>query len=317
MLGDTDFTVAGSSSPTQSIGSTHSIDNSTEASSVVGSPGDGVDTVVANSVGDDVSPTTSMTTNLTASPTLNSCDFDKLAHDTDGTTADSSNKDTCKQFTISRDDCRAGSTTTLSDSNSVSSVRLRGNIARITDNSKHDDGSDSARPLKRGRLASEDTRTPTFMTRLQKFISVLVVFVTRFVLLVVHVVQRGLDPITRYSTLSIVKEQQERVPLTNAFFSLGTEVSRKHCPELWACNEHTQLSLLVVAGGACERYIWKELKEVVYAEENWARALYHLRHTLWPHGKVMKAARRKLNEKEREELKQKAAGAIKKFLPGS
>ena len=151
--------------------------------------------------------------------------------------------------------------------------------------------------------------------KIKWLVLLVMMYITRLVSLVKYIVRRGLDPITQHSTLIIAKEQEQRIPLTNALLSLGTEASSKHCPELWACGEDIQLALLVVVGGASERYLWKELKEVVYAEENWARALYHLRHTLWPGGEVMKASKRGLSEKERLKKKQEAAEAIKKFLP--
>ena len=309
MLGDSNFNVA-STSPSQSLGSSHSISSSTETSLVAANHSEGAETAAVrpNSLGEDTSLTT-CTTTATTTPDFNSCDYDKLAHDTCSNSIGGSGKDTSKlSAVLTSDDCRTGSSS-LSDMKPEVTVRLRQSAAReaqATDNSP-----------RIGHFAGDNRSKPSLKTRLERLISKLIMFLTRLVSLVAHVVQRGLDPITRHSTLAVVKEQQERVPLTNAFFSLGTEVSRKHCPELWACNEHTQLSLLVVAGGVCERYIWKELKEVVYAEENWARALYHLRHTLWPHGKVMKSSRHKLNERERDELKQRAADAIKKFLPGN
>jgi len=105
------------------------------------------------------------------------------------------------------------------------------------------------------------------------------------------------------------------MPLSNVLLSLGSEVSKKNCPQLWACNEGTQIAILSLFGGGMERFLWKELHEVVYSDENWTRALYHLRHTLWPGGKLMSSTREKQSEEKRAALKKKAAESFKKFLP--
>ena len=189
---------------------------------------------------------------------------------------------------------------------SSSSVRLRGKNVRKASREKM--------PTKSAHMESDDNFLALKM-KIKQLILLVMMYIARLASLVSYIVRRGLDPITQHSTLIIAKEQEKRVPLTNALLSLGTEASSKHCPELWACSENIQLALLVVVGGASERYLWKELKEVVYTEENWARALYHLRHTLWPGGEVMKASKRVLSEKERLKKKQEAAEAIKKFLP--
>jgi hypothetical protein len=190
---------------------------------------------------------------------------------------------------------------------SNSTLRLRGkNVVRKASREKA--------PINSAHVQSDDKFLALKM-KIKRSILLVMMYIVRLVSLVRYIVRRGLDPITQHSTLTIAKEQEQRVPLTNALLSLGTEASSKHCPELWACSEDTQLALLVAVGGASERYLWKELKEVVYAEENWARALYHLRHTLWPGGEIMKASKRVLSEKERLKKKQEAAEAIKGFLP--
>ena len=186
-----------------------------------------------------------------------------------------------------------------------SSIRLRGRNMRKATQDK---------PPVKTHLQSGD-RFVTMKMKIKRLILMAMIYIARLASLISYIVRRGLDPITQHSTLTVAREQVKRVPLTNALLSLGTEASSKHCPELWACSEDIQLALLVMVGGASERYLWKELKEVLYADENWARALYHLRHTLWPGGEVMKASNHVPSEKERIKMKQEAAEAIKKFLP--
>ena len=201
---------------------------------------------------------------------------------------------------------KATGSSNIETETSNSSVRLRGKNVRKASQEKM--------PTKSAHVQPDDNFLALKM-KIKQLILLVMMYIARLASLVSYIVRRGLDPIAQHTTLIIAKEQEKRVPLTNALLSLGTEVSSKHCPELWACSEDIQLALLVVVGGASERYLWKELKEVVYAEENWARALYHLRHTLWPGGEVMKASKRVLSEKERLKKKQEAAEAIKKFLP--
>ena len=150
-----------------------------------------------------------------------------------------------------------------------------------------------------------------FMVRLLKLWKSLVFYLT----LLYHMVLKGLHPLTQDTTSALAKEHSQKIPLTNSLLALGSEASRRHCPEMWACHERTQLALLVLVGGGIERYMWKELKEVVYSEENWSRALYHLRHTLWPGGKFMKGSGQKPTEEQRREMRRQAVAAIKKFLP--
>ena len=114
-----------------------------------------------------------------------------------------------------------------------------------------------------------------------------------------------------------LRQQADLVPLTDTLFSLGSEVSKSECSELWTTAQDTQLAIMVMAGTGIERFLWKELHEVVYNEESWARGLYHLRHTLWPGGKLGVSPRRRRSEKEREEEKRRAVEAFKKFLPST
>ena len=129
---------------------------------------------------------------------------------------------------------------------------------------------------------------------------------------IVRMVRESLKPSTPETYLKLAKEQKKRTPLSNVLLSLASEASKKHCPQLWACSDSSQTAILSLAGGGMERFLWKELYSVVYNEENWARALYHLRHTLWPEGKLKTSIRTKPNEKE---MKRKAAEAFRKFLP--
>ncbi len=138
-----------------------------------------------------------------------------------------------------------------------------------------------------------------------------------FVAYIVYTIGLALAGTTLQTTVKLTKQQAKVIPLTNALFSLGTEVSRLHCPGLWATGGHTQLALMTLVGGGVERFLWKELREVVYCEESWARALYHLRLTLWPGGKLETSPRRQRTKEERKENMRAAATAFKKFLPST
>ena len=138
-------------------------------------------------------------------------------------------------------------------------------------------------------------------------------WVVSWIVLVIH---RGMEPLTKKSALISIKVEQKRSPLTNVLFCLGSKVSERHCPQLWACGQETQLALLVLMGGGMERFMWRELRLVTHDEENWARSLYILRHTLWPGGVFMKKPDTKPTEAELEMLKRKAADSFKMFLPG-
>lgn len=240
------------------------------------------------------------------------CNSGEQTQPTTGSTA--SNEDTGELSVTGSDQRTKASIPSPSGDKMKTSVRLRGNVGK----KMRSDGTDTHQLMSLKKVqqnSSGDTLTPTFRTKIKQIVHLAMMLISLFISRVCYIIKRGVDPITQYSTFTLVKEQEKRVPLTNALFSLGSEVSSKHCPELWVCSEHTQLALLVVVGGVSERYIWKELKEVMYAEENWARALFHLRHTLWPDGEIMKKLNQKLSEKERNEKKQAAAEAIKKFLP--
>ena len=295
-----------STSPTQSFGgSSVSTEDALDPPVMAANPGGDVETAVPPI---SVEGTLSQTATITTTPGFSSCSSGER---TQGTTVDTNHNEETDKMSVTG---KGNRTQAPSGVKVEASVRLRGSTARkasVTGTNTHNQLS-----LKKAQLKSSDnTSNPSFVAKIRRLVSTLMTFVFLFISHVWYIVKRGCDPITRYSTFTIVKEQERRVPLTNALFSLGTEASSKHCPELWACSEDTQLALLVVVGGVSERYIWKELKEVVYTEENWARALYHLRHTLWPNGDVMQKARQKLSERERDKKKQVAAEAIKKFLP--
>ena len=299
-------------SPTQSFtGSSVSTEDASETPVVVANPSGMVEKVVLPTLVRE-NPSQILTTN-TGAPDFTSCQSGEQTQPKAGNTA--SNEGTGELSVTGTDWRTKASVPSPFPDRMETSVRLRGNVAKKV---RSDGATDTHQqmPLKKVQQnSSDDTLAPTFGTKIKRIVHLVMMFISLFISHVCHIIRRGVDPITQQSTFTLVKEQEKRVPLTNALFSLGSEVSSKHCPELWACNEHTQLALLVVVGGASERYIWKELKEVVYAEENWARALFHLRHTLWPDGEVLKESRQKLSEKERNEKKQAAAEAIKKFLP--
>ena len=153
------------------------------------------------------------------------------------------------------------------------------------------------------------------LPRLQLLLYSILVYTHRFITWVVFVLQKGLEPFSKESTFALMAVERQRSPLTNALFCLGSEASSRPCPQLWVCTQNTQLSLLVLAGGGVERFLWRELKLLLHDEVNWTRALYSLRHTLWPEGVFMKSKRTRPSEAELELLKRRAADAFKKFLP--
>jgi hypothetical protein len=153
------------------------------------------------------------------------------------------------------------------------------------------------------------------LSRLQLLFYRVLVYTHQFISWLVFILQKGFEPFSKESTLALMAVERHRSPLTNALFSLGSEVSARPCPQLWACAQNTQLALMVLAGGGVERFLWRELKLVMCEEVSWTRALYSLRHTLWPGGVFVKSNKKKLSEAELEQLKRKAADAFKKFLP--
>ena len=132
---------------------------------------------------------------------------------------------------------------------------------------------------------------------------------------IVFIIHRGFEPLTKKDALALIAVEQKRSPLTNVLFCLGSKASERHCPQLWACGQDTQLAFLVLAGGGVERFLWRELTTVVDEEMNWVRSLYVLRHTLWPGGILLKTSNKKSNEAELDLIRRKAADSFKKFLP--
>lgn len=155
----------------------------------------------------------------------------------------------------------------------------------------------------------------TFYSQFQSLVST--VFSTTVLILsqLLYVVKKGFHSITRQNTLKQTRIHEKSTPLTNTLLSLAAEASKRHCPRLWATNENTQLAVTTLFGGAIDIFLWKKLHILVYNQENWSRALYHLRHTLWPEGKLNTSPRQQKTDKERTELKRKAAEAFKQFLP--
>lgn len=153
------------------------------------------------------------------------------------------------------------------------------------------------------------------LPRLQVLLCKVLVYMHRFITWVIFILLKGLEPFSKKSTFALMAVERQRSPLTNALFCLGSEVSSRPCPHLWACAQNTQLSLLVLVGGGVERFLWRELRVLLHDEVNWTRALYSLRHTLWPGGVFMKSKKTRPTEEELEQLKRRAANAFKKFLP--
>lgn len=153
------------------------------------------------------------------------------------------------------------------------------------------------------------------LSKVQSLVYNFLLYAHRAITWVIFIIQKGVEPFSKPNIHALIEAERRNSPLTNALFSLGSEASARNCPRLWACSQNTQLALLVLAGGGIERFLWRELKLVVSDEMNWSRALYTLRHTLWPGGTLLKSSKRKLSEAELEQLKRKAADAFKKFLP--
>lgn len=182
-------------------------------------------------------------------------------------------------------------------------------------------------PHKSVPLAEVHARTPanldskmhhqdyTNMSKFQSLLYKFLVYAYRFFSWLVFIIQKGVEPYSKSHIMELVKLEKARSPLTNALFCLGSEASVRNCPRLWVCSQNTQLALLVLAGGGMERFLWFELKRMVYCEENWTRALFSLRHTLWPEGNLRKSLKKKTTEQELDELKKKAAASFIKFLP--
>ena len=133
----------------------------------------------------------------------------------------------------------------------------------------------------------------------------------------IAIVYRCSLPFTQQTLTSLSLDQQQTHPLSNTLLSLGTEASRRHCPELWVTDKSTQTGVLTLVGGAIDRFLSGELGSVVKKEQNWMRMLYRLRHNLWVEGckELDRSPREKLTAGESEERKKAAIAAFRKFLP--
>lgn len=311
VFGNSELTVA-NASPTQSFASSVSMDDATEMPPVTATPdGSGRATLITAATPDGSGRAT-LTTSVGENQSQATPDFSSISGELAESTGDTGSDSTGKLSVTG-----ISQRTTMAPPGIVTgaSLRLRGNVVRNVNAGVTGDGTQRHRSSRTAWQTFGDQKNRAFTAKLKWLISIFMTHVVKLVSLVIYIVRRGLEPITQQSTLTIAKEQEKRVPLTNTLFSLGTEASSKHCSELWACGEDTQLSLLVLVGGASERYLWKELKDVVHTEENWSRALFNLKHTLFPDGQVRKSSKGKPSEEERRKLKRDAADAIKKFLP--
>ena len=164
---------------------------------------------------------------------------------------------------------------------------------------------------------SRDPASESFLARakshLLRFCSLAVIVIRT----AVSVIRQCSISFTQRTLTSLTRSQQQRNPLGDVLLALGTEASRRHCPELWVTDRSTQTAVLTLVGGAIDRFLSTELREVVMKEESWMRALYKLRHTLWVEGgrELDRTPRETLTEGEREERKKEAIAAFRKFLP--
>ena len=198
---------------------------------------------------------------------------------------------------------------------SMTSQTVAPDHGRHTPNISTGDVHSLTRPITPIRNSSQVQGAAETVPRLQSLFYKFLFYAHHFITWLILIIQKGIEPRSKLNVHALIKAEKVRSPLTNALFCLGSEASMRHCPQLWACSQDTQLSLLVLVGGGMERYLWKELELVVCNEVNWTRALYSLRHTLWPGGVFIKTNKKKHTEEELEQLKRKAADSFKKFLP--
>ena len=161
-------------------------------------------------------------------------------------------------------------------------------------------------------------RTPLLSAYLKcrQFLSKLSVVLMQLVSFILYIIREGFQPTRPQTSSELLQKLQRAAPIANALLSLGKEASKRNCPQLWATNETTQIAILTLVGGGAERFLQKEIHELAYNEQNWCRALYHLRHTLWPRGNFDRSPRKQKSEEKKAELKSQAAEAFKQFLPG-
>ena len=178
----------------------------------------------------------------------------------------------------------------------------------LKDSNTHPRGSPNAHLNRKSPVLSTYLKCKQLLLRLLIILKHLMSFI-------LYMVREGF-PATRPKTSSeLLRKLQRTAPMTNALLSLAKEASRRNCPQLWATNETTQIAILTLVGGGTERFLQKELHELLDNEETWCRSLYHLRHTLWPGGVFDRSPRKQKSEEKKAELKREAAEAFKQFLP--
>ena len=170
--------------------------------------------------------------------------------------------------------------------------------------------------------ANETTVTPQanamdrIVTRVRLLFVKLTFFLSQLLSFSKFVFKYGYPSLLQTNMQELYRERRRSTPLANALLSLMVEGTKVQCPEFWANARGSQLAVLTLTGGAMDQFLWKELDEVVYCEENWTRALYHLRHTLWPNGALDSSPRKRRSEQERVKDMEKAIESFKRFLPG-
>lgn len=118
--------------------------------------------------------------------------------------------------------------------------------------------------------------------------------------------------------VTLAAEREAESPLMNSLLSLANEATRTTSPELWITSEGTQLGLLGTCGDTLDSYLMNELLEVVSDETRWARALYNLRHLLWPNGgELSLSPTPPLTDTQKRQQRQEAVDEIKSFLPNA
>uniref|UniRef100_A0A1X7V9E2 PX domain-containing protein n=1 Tax=Amphimedon queenslandica TaxID=400682 RepID=A0A1X7V9E2_AMPQE len=118
--------------------------------------------------------------------------------------------------------------------------------------------------------------------------------------------------------VTLAAEREAESPLMNSLLSLANEATRTTSPELWITSEGTQLGILGICGDTLDSYLMNELLEVVSDETRWARALYNLRHLLWPNGgELSLSSTPPLTDTQKRQQRQEAVDEIKNFLPNA
>ena len=172
-------------------------------------------------------------------------------------------------------------------------------------------------PATLGRSAPPCRTLISLFPRAKTHLLRLYMFVLRYVAMTISILHLCSQPVSPLTLATLTRRQEREDPLSNVLLALGTEAARMHCEELWVTDHSTQLATLTLLGGTVDRFLFRELTTVVTCEENWVRALYHLRHTLWVDGREGRSRtdRERLTEDEREGRKREAVESFKKFLP--